>query len=102
MYIQPRTSGGEKTAWRRSSLLGLCLILIAACSPAPNSTNVSTSAAAPEPATAALAIAAPESVGIDSARLDRITQAMQGYVDQGWLALSLWLPATISSYTSNP
>lgn len=86
MYIQPRTSGGEKTAWRRSSLLGLCLILIAACSPAPNSTNVSTSAAAPEPATAALAIAAPESVGIDSARLDRITQAMQGYVDQGLLA----------------
>ena len=87
MFIQPRTSGGEKTAWRRSSLLGLCLILIAACSPAPQPQPMSQlPPLQPEPATAALAIAAPESVGIDSARLDRITQAMQGYVDQGLLA----------------
>ena len=71
-------------SWQRPGLLSLCFAVLAACSP------VIDTAPAPvitesEP-TAALEPGAPETVGMDSARLDRITQAMQGYVDEGLLA----------------
>jgi len=70
----------------RMSLMGLGLALITACSPAVDTASTVTPAAAPPAPTAALEMASPESVGMDSARLDRITQAMQGYVDEGLLA----------------
>ena len=84
MYITPDSKSKEN--WLRLSLCVLCFTLLAACSPASDTATVATpetTAAAP---TADLAMAAPESVGMDSARLDRITQAMQGYVDEGLLA----------------
>lgn len=56
---------------------------IAACQ--PQSTSVAP-AAQPVESTAALQMAAPEDAGMDSARMDRITQAMQGFVDEGKLA----------------
>ena len=62
--------------------------LLAACAP-PAEVQVSVEAAAPMPAAAPardLAMAAPEEVGMDSARLDRLTGAMQGLVDEGRLA----------------
>lgn len=68
----------------RLGLTGLCLALLVACSPAAN--TVSNVVPTPAVPAAALEMAAPESVGMDSARLDRITQAMQGYVDEGLLA----------------
>lgn len=70
----------------RMSLIGLGFALIAACSPASDTAATATPSPAPATPTVALEIAAPESVGMDSARLDRITQAMQGYVDEGLLA----------------
>jgi CubicO group peptidase (beta-lactamase class C family) len=69
----------------RSSLLALGLLTLAACNPAP---TVDTSQTTPDvmESMAALQFAAPEAVGMDSARLDRITDAMQGFVDEGKLA----------------
>lgn len=63
----------------------ISLLLLAACSPQQPQSTASTPV--PEmPATLALEFNSPESVGVDSDRLDRITQAMQGYVDEGLLA----------------
>ncbi|MCY4183286.1 MAG: serine hydrolase [Gammaproteobacteria bacterium] len=64
--------------------------LLVACAP-PAEVSVSVEAAAPAPAPAPvpernLAMAAPEEVGMDSGRLDRLTTAMQGLVDEGRLA----------------
>ena len=73
-------------SWLRMSLIGLGFAVITACNPAVNTASVATDEAAPVAPTAALEMSTPESVGMDSARLDRITQAMQGYVDEGLLA----------------
>jgi len=70
----------------RASLLGLSFALLSACNPAVETASTAAPAAAPAAPAAALEMATPESVGMDSARLDRITQAMQGYVDEGLLA----------------
>ena len=62
--------------------------LLAACAP-PAEVQVTVDAAAPAPMPMPvrnLAMAAPEEVGMDSARLDRLTGAMQGLVDEGRLA----------------
>lgn len=72
--------------WPRLPLAALALALIAACSPATDMGSVAATQAPPAAPAAALEMAAPEAVGMDSARLDRITQAMQGYVDEGLLA----------------
>ena len=72
--------------WMRVSIVALSFSLIAACSPATESASVAAPTAAPAAPAAALAMSTPESVGMDSARLDRITQVMQGYVDEGLLA----------------
>ncbi len=70
--------------WQAIGLLSLCFTVLAACSPITDSTSAPVIMdSAP---TAALAMTAPEAVGMDSTRLDRITQAMQGYVDEGLLA----------------
>ena len=70
----------------RLAIAGLCLAAIAACSPATDSNSVSSQVESGPVDSAALQMAAPETVGMDSARLGRITQAMQGYVDEGLLA----------------
>ena len=71
--------------WMRTANLLAVAALIAACSPAPvqqESAAVSTVAAPAQ----ALERVAPESVGMDSDRLDRVTQAMQAFVDEGKLS----------------
>lgn len=71
--------------WMRTTSLLAVAALIAACSPAPvqqESAAVSTVAAPAQ----ALERVAPEAVGMDSARLDRVTQAMQAFVDEGKLS----------------
>ena len=72
--------------WLRTSLLALGFAVITACNPAANTTSVATEEAAPLAPAAALEMSMPESVGMDSARLNRITEVMQGYVDEGLLA----------------
>ena len=61
------------------------LAFLTACNPAPSSTE---QVAAPAPVVTAKALeqVAPEQVGMDSGRLDRLTTAMQGYVDDGLLS----------------
>jgi len=66
-------------------LLVLALGMLIGCNPATNTNNTPTSGASPEPAPA-LEMVAPELVGMDSARLNRVTEAMQDLVDQGLLA----------------
>jgi CubicO group peptidase (beta-lactamase class C family) len=71
--------------WMRTTILLVAAALIAACSPAPvqqESAAVSTVAAPAQ----ALERVAPEAVGMDSDRLDRVTQAMQAFVDEGKLS----------------
>lgn len=71
--------------WMRTTSLLVAAALIAACSPAPvqqESAAVSTVAAPVQ----ALERVAPEAVGMDSDRLDRVTQAMQALVDEGKLS----------------
>jgi len=72
--------------WLRTSLIGLSFAVITACNPVADTASVVVPAAAPSAPAAALEMSSPESVGMDSARLDRVTQAMQGYVDEGLLA----------------
>jgi CubicO group peptidase (beta-lactamase class C family) len=62
------------------------LLALAACSPAPTGGSSNQQAAISTQPTAALQFAAAEEVGMDSARLDRVTQTMQRYVDDGLLA----------------
>lgn len=76
----------ERTLKNNSSkiLTLISLLLLAACSPQQ---QTSATAPAAEPVvSAALEFSSPESVGVDSDRLDRITQAMQGFVDDGLLS----------------
>ena len=63
--------------WRGVFALALSLIFLAGCAAQPNQSSRST---------AGLTFATPESVGVDSERLERLTQAMQGFVDEGKLA----------------
>ena len=65
----------DSAALRRSALL-LSFLFIASCA-APSASLRSYMG---------LEYSSPESVGIDSARLQRVTQAMQGFVDEGKLA----------------
>ena len=58
--------------WRGVFALALSLIFLAGCAAQPNQSSRST---------AGLTFATPESVGVDSERLERLTQAMQGFVD---------------------
>lgn len=73
--------------WHTASLIAMCAFLVAACAPAPQqNTTVSNQPAAAPQAVPALQMATPEEVGMDSERLSRVTQAMQGLVDDGLLA----------------
>ncbi|HIN89766.1 MAG TPA: class A beta-lactamase-related serine hydrolase, partial [Porticoccaceae bacterium] len=67
----------------RTTLFALSLLALAACSPATNTQRAAMPATAP---ITALQLASAEEVGMDSSRLDRVTQAMQGFVDEGLLA----------------
>ncbi len=67
-----------------AALLTLLSLLFAACSPAPNSSNSQTPSLSA--ISAALEMAEPEEVGMDSERLNRVTEAMKAYVDDGLLA----------------
>ncbi len=78
--LKARPIGG----WQRIALLSLCFAVLTTCSPVVDTTSASL--ATERATTAALQLSAPETAGMDSARLDRITQAMQSYVDQGLLA----------------
>ena len=69
----------------RTNLFALSLLLLAACNPTTNTATQPTAMPAVE-STAALQLTAPEAAGMDSTRLDRVTQAMQGFVDDGLLA----------------
>ncbi|MGI9250277.1 MAG: serine hydrolase domain-containing protein [Pseudohongiellaceae bacterium] len=60
-------------------LLPLTLVLLVACSPQSNDDRRSERSAD-------LEVATPESVGMDSARLNRVTEQMQAYVDAGQLS----------------
>ena len=64
-------------------MLGLLLALFAACGTATTDSGASDAAAGSD---TALQMATPEEVGVDSERLDRVTQAMQHLVDEGRLA----------------
>ncbi len=70
------TPSNTQPLWRKASLLVAATALLAACASQPSSLRTLTG----------LDYASPESVGIDSARLERVTQAMQGFVDEGKLA----------------
>lgn len=69
----------------RTTLFAFSLLALAACNPATDTATQQTAMPAAA-STAALQMATPEEVGMDSARLDRVTQAMQGFVDDGLLA----------------
>ena len=65
-------------------LIAGCLAVLAACAPATDNSTVQSSAVI-EPSRALEEVAA-EAAGMDSGRLDRVTAAMQDYVDDGLLA----------------
>lgn len=67
----------------RVGLAALSLVIVSACTPVDS--NVASTPSSMVSA-AALQMTAPEAVGMDSARLDRVTAAMQGFVDEGKLA----------------
>ena len=59
--------------------------LLAACTPAPVK-QASTTSVTEAPTSQALVQVSPEVAGMDSERLDRVTQAMQAFVDEGKLS----------------
>jgi len=69
----------------KTSIVALFLVLLVACNPATTGSG-SNQASSASGSTADLQMAAPEEAGMDSARLDRVTQTMQSYVDDGLLA----------------
>lgn len=69
----------------RTAMIFISLLTLAACTPASTGADPSQQSAVVE-STAALQFATPEEVGMDSTRLDRVTQTMQGFVDDGLLA----------------
>lgn len=75
--------------WLIRLLLGFVVIGLAACSPppAPTPETVTNPLEEYNPVpTRDLEMVAPESVGMDSERLSRVTAAMQGFVDEGLLS----------------
>lgn len=78
-------SDKTNNTWMRNAAGIALLAFLTACNPAPSSTE---QVAAPAPVVTAKALeqVAPEQVGMDSGRLDRLTAAMQGYVDDGLLS----------------
>lgn len=70
----------------RASLFVSALALLSACQPPPAPDATSMSESTPAASSADLQMATPESVGMDSERLDRVTAAMQQFVDNGQLA----------------
>jgi len=78
-------SDKTNNTWMRNAAGIALLAFLTACNPAPSSTE---QVAAPAPVVTAKALeqVAPEQVGMDSGRLDRLTTAMQGYVDDGLLS----------------
>ena len=73
----------------RKCMVGLLLASLAACSTATTYSGEDDVTGADT----ALQMATPEEVGIDSKRLDRVTQAMQNLVDEGRLAGVITLAA---------
>lgn len=71
-----------KTPVKALALAGL--VALGACNPVTQTQSAQSGVAISS--SASLGLASPETVGIDSARLGRITSAMQDYVDQGLLA----------------
>jgi|TARA_B100000809_G_scaffold136709_1_gene134192 CubicO group peptidase (beta-lactamase class C family) len=78
-------SDKTNNTWMRNAAGIALLAFLTACNPAPSSTE---QVAVPAPVVTAKALeqVAPEQVGMDSGRLDRLTTAMQGYVDDGLLS----------------
>ena len=74
----------KKENWLRTALATTAFVVLAACSPAPVSNEQAT--VAPSAPSRALEQVVPEEVGMDSGRLERVTQAMQGFVDEGLLS----------------
>ena len=66
--------------------LGLLLATLIACSPAGNQATEVVASTPASVSTADLEYASPESVGVDSQRLTRVTERMQEFVDAGQLA----------------
>ncbi len=69
----------------KAIISGLLILGLTACEPTPPVATAVAAAPAPQ-ALGDLQEAAPETVGMDSARLNRITQRMQEFVDAGQLA----------------
>ena len=67
----------------RAPVVLIILGLLAACAPAPVEQPATVTEA---PAARALARVSPEEAGMDSERLDRVTQAMKAFVDEGKLS----------------
>jgi hypothetical protein len=76
----------------RHTLLLLLVGILTGCNPPASSNNTVAGLASPEPARA-LEMVAPESVGMDSQRLNRVKEAMQNLVDQGLLAGAVTMAA---------
>ncbi|MCH7815532.1 MAG: beta-lactamase family protein, partial [Proteobacteria bacterium] len=82
------TNNLSHSNWLSGVLLVLVSLVLAGCDSGQSSSVVSENLAASTTTqvSAALELAAPESAGMDTPRLDRITEAMQGFVDDGLLA----------------
>ncbi|HJN96316.1 MAG TPA: serine hydrolase domain-containing protein [Gammaproteobacteria bacterium] len=65
-------------------LIAACIVVLAAC--APVSDNTAVQSVAVRDSSSALELVAAEAAGMDTSRLDRVTAAMQGFVDDGLLA----------------
>ena len=77
-------------------LFALSLLLLAACNPATNTATEPAAMPAVE-STTALQLAAPETAGMDSVRLDRVTTAVQWFVYEGLLAGVVTIAARANS-----
>ena len=65
-------------------LIAGCIVVLVACAPVTDNTTVQSVAVSDS--SSALELVAPEAAGMDTNRLDRVTAAMQDYVDDGLLA----------------
>jgi CubicO group peptidase (beta-lactamase class C family) len=82
MSLDPKI---KRTNWLRTGALSALLLTVVGCTPA---TEISSEQQVSTPIATnnGLVMASPEEAGMDSTRLDRITNAMQEYVDDGLLA----------------
>ena len=69
----------------RAPVVFAILGLLAACAPVPFD-QATTTTLTEAPTAQALVQVSPEEAGMDSERLDRVTQAMQAFVDKGKLS----------------